>query len=222
MNIGDDVVKISDVPPLALLDLRAKIATAKNLYPERLDTLYTWYCSVLKQIREEKDLTIEELSALCGSSSDFLQAAESQNIEMTDDDLKTLQGVYWELATGEDNPGDFKLLADQRLATPYPDFGSPMREIREQKELSIEELATLSGLAEDVLERAEAGTVQLSGDDLENPQRVYWSLAALEASPADYRRLLADIAMKASGDRLLRGPTPACLVILIHINAAGC
>jgi hypothetical protein len=28
MNIANDVVKISDVPPLALLDLRAKIAPA--------------------------------------------------------------------------------------------------------------------------------------------------------------------------------------------------
>jgi transcriptional regulator with XRE-family HTH domain len=154
----------------------------------------------LKQIREQMNLSIQELSALAGSSEDFLEAAESGSLEMTEDDLKTLHGVYWALVTTEENPGDFQRLANERLATPYPEIGSTMREIREQKELTIEELATLSGLAEDVLERAEAGTVQLSGDDLEDAQRVYWSLSALEASPADYRRLLADIAMKASRD----------------------
>ena len=145
MNNLNDVVKMSEALPLALLDLRAKIATAKNLHPERLGTLYPRYCSVMKQIREEKDLSIEELSALSGSSEDFLKAAESVNLEMTDDDLKALHDVYWELATGEDNPGDFKRLANQRLATPYPEIGSTMREIREQKELSIKELSTLSG-----------------------------------------------------------------------------
>ena len=116
MNIGDDVVNISDVPPLALLDLRAKIATAKNLHPERLGTLYTRYCSVLKQIRIEKDLSIKELSALSGSSEDFLEAAESQNVDLTDTDLNSLHGVYWALAIGEENPGDFKRLANERLA----------------------------------------------------------------------------------------------------------
>ena len=89
---------MTEALPLALLDLRAKIATAKNLHPERLGTLYTRYCSVMKQIREEKDLSIEELSALSGLSENFLEAAESANLEMTDDDLKTLLGVYWELA----------------------------------------------------------------------------------------------------------------------------
>jgi len=117
MNIGDDVVKISDVPPLALLDLVGKIMTAKKLHPERLRELYPRYCSVLKQIRQEKNLSIEELFALSGSSSDFLQAAESLEVEMTDDNLKTLHDVYGELATGEDHPGDFKRLANERLAS---------------------------------------------------------------------------------------------------------
>jgi hypothetical protein len=40
---------------------------------------------------------------------------------MTDDNLKVLHDVYWELAIGEDNPGDFRRLASQRLATPYLD-----------------------------------------------------------------------------------------------------
>jgi transcriptional regulator with XRE-family HTH domain len=157
MNIGNDVVKMTEASPLALLDLRAKIATAKNLHPERLSTLYTRYCSVIKRIREEKDLSVEELSALSGLSENFLGAAESGTVELTDDNLKALQGVYWELAIGEDNPGDFKRLANQRLATPYPEIGSTMREIRERKELSIKELSNLSGVPEDILEAAESG-----------------------------------------------------------------
>jgi transcriptional regulator with XRE-family HTH domain len=199
MNIRNDVVKMAEALPLALLDLRAKIATAKHLHPERMGTLYARYCSVMKQIREEKDLSITELSALSGLSENFLEAAELGTVELTDDNLKALQGVYWELAEGEDNPGDFKRLANQRLATPYPEIGSAMREIREEKQISIKELSTLSGVPADILERAESGTVEMTDGDSRDVQRVYWSLAALEASPADYRRLLADIAMKLTG-----------------------
>src|SRR5271165_4523787 len=68
MNNGNDVVKMTEALPLALLALRAKIATAKNLHPERLGALYPKYCAVMKQIREEKGLSIEELSALSGLS----------------------------------------------------------------------------------------------------------------------------------------------------------
>jgi ribosome-binding protein aMBF1 (putative translation factor) len=93
MYMRNDVVKMTEALPLALLDLRAKIATAKNLHPECLGTLYTRYCSVMKQIREEKGLSFVKLSALSGSSEDFLEAAESVNLEMTDDDLKTLHEV---------------------------------------------------------------------------------------------------------------------------------
>jgi ribosome-binding protein aMBF1 (putative translation factor) len=204
MKISNDVVKMSEVLPLALLDLRAKIATAENLDPERLGNLYTRYCSVMKQIREEKDISIEELSAelsaLSGLSESFLEAAESLNLEMTDDDFKTLFGVYWELATGEDHPGDFKRLANERLATPYPENGSEMREIREQKELSVGELSALSGVPADVLRAAESGTVEMTDEVSEEVQKVYWALSALEASPGDYRSLLADIAKKANED----------------------
>lgn len=112
---------MSEALPLALLDLRAKIVTAQARHPERLGKLYPQYCHVIKQIREEQYLSIEELSALSGLSEDFLEAAEAGNLQMTADDLKSLQDVYWELATGEDNPGDFRRLANQRLATPYPD-----------------------------------------------------------------------------------------------------
>src|SRR6266481_4770424 len=111
MNMRNDVVKVAEVLPLALLDLRAKIATAQACNPERLGDLYTRYCSVMKQIREEKDIRIEELSALSGLSESFLEAAEFVSLQMTDDDLKALLalfGVYWELATGEGHPGDFK------------------------------------------------------------------------------------------------------------------
>jgi transcriptional regulator with XRE-family HTH domain len=200
MKISSNVVKMSEVLPLALLNLRGKIATAKNLHPERLGTLRARYCSVMRQVREEKDLSIEELSALSGSSKNFLEAAESVNLEMTDDDLKTLHEVYWELATGEDNPGDFKRLANQRLATPTPEIGSEMREIRQRKELSINELSTLSGLPADILERAESGTVEMIDEVSKKVKKVYWSLSALEATPAEYRRLLAEMGMKANGD----------------------
>jgi transcriptional regulator with XRE-family HTH domain len=184
MKIDNDVVKISDVPPLALLDLRAKIATAKNLHPERLRELYTRYCSVLKQIREEKNLSSEELSALSGSSEVFLQGAESRSLEMTDDDLNTLHGIYWELSTGEDHPGDFKRLANERLATPCPEIGSAMREIRERKQLSLKELATLSGVPVDILERAESGTVELTDADPKEVQRVYWGPLGTGSQPS--------------------------------------
>jgi ribosome-binding protein aMBF1 (putative translation factor) len=75
-----------------------------------------------------------------------------------------------------------------------------MREIREQKALSINELSTLSGIPEDILERAESGELELTGEDLEAVQRVYWALLALEATPADYRRLLGEMAIKANKD----------------------
>ena len=119
---------------------------------------------------------------------------------MTDDDLKTLQGVYWALATREENPGDFKRLANERLATPYPDFGTPMRAIRERKELTVTELATLSGIPAEILERAEAGSVEMANEVSREVRRVYWSLSALEATAADYRLLIADIATKDGGD----------------------
>ena len=198
MKIANDIVKMTEALPLALLNLRAKIATAKNFHPERLGTLYARFCFVLTQLREDKGISIKELSALSGLSEDFLEAAESLNLEMTDDELKALHEVYWELATGEDNPGDFKRLANERLATPYPEIGSTMREIRERKELSIKELSNLSGVPENILEKAESGKLEMTGEGLKFVQEVYWSLSAVEASTADYRRLLAEMGMKAN------------------------
>jgi hypothetical protein len=46
---------------------------------------------------------------------------------------------------------------------------------------------------------AEAGKVGITDEDSKEVQRVYWSLSALEASPADYRLLIADIATKDGG-----------------------
>jgi transcriptional regulator with XRE-family HTH domain len=150
----------------------------------------------MKQIREEKDLSLEELSALCGSSEDFLESAEAATLEMTDDDLKIVHEIYWELAIGEGNPGDFKRLANERLATPWPDFGSTMREIRERKRISIGELSRLSGVSEETLKAAEAGNAEMTEED--DVQRVYWSLEVLEASAPDYRRLLSKMALRPS------------------------
>ena len=58
----------------------------------------------------------------------------------------------------------------------------------------------LSGIPADILADAEAGTVEMTDEVSEKVQRVYWSLSALKASPADYRRLLAEMAMKANED----------------------
>ena len=75
-----------------------------------------------------------------------------------------------------------------------------MTRIRNEKQVSLEELSRISGMPEDILRAAESGTVEMTDEVSKEVQRVYWSLTALEASPADYRRLLADIAMKANGD----------------------
>lgn len=152
------------------------------------------------QIREEKDISIGGVSALSGLSEDFLQAAESATLELTDYDLKTLHEVYWELAVGEEDPSEFKRLADERLATPYPENGSEMREIRERKELSIKELSNLSGVPADFLEEAETGTLEMTDEVSKEVKRIYRSLSVVQGSPADYRRLLAEIAMKANED----------------------
>jgi hypothetical protein len=71
MNMRNDAVKMAEALPLALLNLRAKIATAKNLHPERLGTLHARYCSVMKQIREEKDLSVEQLFCSIGVIGEF-------------------------------------------------------------------------------------------------------------------------------------------------------
>jgi hypothetical protein len=75
-----------------------------------------------------------------------------------------------------------------------------MTQIRDEKQISIGELSTISGLPEAVLEAAEAGTLGIADEDSRAVRKAYWALSALEASPADYRRLLAEMDVKANGD----------------------
>jgi hypothetical protein len=106
--------------------------------------------------------------------------------------------VYWTLETDQASAADYKRIVDQRLSKPYPNFGSPMTQIREEKQISVGELSLISGLPEAVLEAAESGTVEMTDEYSREVKRVYWALSALEASPGDYQRLLAEMAMKAN------------------------
>ncbi len=193
-------LKIAKILPLAFADTLRQTLSAERNDPEHLSTLYLRFGSILKQIREKRRLTIEGLSVLSGVPEDLLEAAESGLFQITDPEMKDLRNVYWTLETDQASAADYKRIVDQRLSKPYPDFGSSMTQIREEKQISIGELATISGIPEAVLEAAESGTVEMTDEVSKEVKRVYWSLAALSASPADYRRLLADIAMKANGD----------------------
>jgi len=166
--------------------------------PERLSKLYLRFGSILKRIREKRELTIQGLSVLSGVPEELLEAAESGRFEMPDKEIKDLRNVYWTLATDQSSAADYKRIVDQRLSKPYPDFGSPMTQIREQKQISIKELSTISGVPVDILEGAESGTVEMTDEVSKEVKRVYWSLSALKASPADYRSLLAEMGMKAN------------------------
>src|SRR5271166_2717701 len=193
-------LKIAKILPLAFADTLRQILCAERSDPERLSMLYLRFGSILKRIREKRGLTIEGLSVLSGVREDTLEEAESGRFEMADKEFNDLRDVYWTLETDQASDAEYKRIVDQRLSKPYPNFGSSMTQIREEKQISIGELSRISGLPEAVLEAAEADTVEMTDEDSRDVQRVYWSLAALEASPADYRRLLADIAMKTNGD----------------------
>src|SRR5271166_5637364 len=186
--------------PFAFADTLRQIQCPERNEPERLSKLYLRFGSILKRIREKRELTIQGLSVLSGVPEELLEAAESGRFEMTDKEFNDLRDVYWTSETDQANDADYKRIVDQRLSKPYPNFGSSMTQIRDEKQISIGELSTISGIPADILEAAEAGTVEMTDEDSRDVQRVYWSLAALEASPADYRRLLADIAMKTNGD----------------------
>jgi hypothetical protein len=88
----------------------------------------------------------------------------------------------------------------EHLSTLYLRFGSILKQIREKRGLTIQGLSVLSGVPEELLEAAESGTVEMTDGDCRDMQRVYWSLSALVASPGDYRRLLAEMSMKANED----------------------
>src|SRR5271165_7382500 len=193
-------LKIAKILPLAFADTLRQILCAERSDPERLSMLYLRFGSILKRIREKRGLTIEGLSVLSGVREDTLEASESGRCEVTDKEFNDLRNVYWTLATDQASAADYKRIVDQRLSKPYPNFGSPMTQIREEKQISVEELSTISGLPEAVLEAAEAGTIEMTDEDFRKVRKAYWALAALEATPADYRRLLADISKKANGD----------------------
>jgi DNA-binding transcriptional regulator YiaG len=193
-------LKIAQILPLAFLETMRQIVCSEKNDPERLSNLYLRFGSILKRIREKKRLTIRRLSVLSGAPEDRLKAAESGGLEMIDEEVKDLRDIYWTLETGQASAADYKRIVDQRLSVSYPNFGSSMTQIRQEKELSISELSILSGVPADILEMAEAGKVGITDEDSKEVQRVYWSLSALEASPADYRLLIADIATKDGGD----------------------
>src|SRR5271166_3063546 len=184
--------------PFAFADTLRQIQCPERNEPERLSKLYLRFGSILKGIREKRELTIQGLSVLSGVPEELLEAAESGRFEMPDKEIKDLRNVYWTLATDQSSAADYKRIVDQRLSKPYPDFGSPMTQIREQKQISIKELSTISGVPVDILEGAESGTVEMTDEVSKEVKRVYWSLSTLKASPADYRSLLAEMGMKAN------------------------
>jgi len=193
-------LQIAKILPLAFADTLRQIRSAERNDSESLIKLYLRFGSILKRIREKRGLTVQGLSVLSGVPEELLEGAESGRFQITDPEMKDLRDVYWTLATDQSSAADYKRIVDQRLSKPYPDFGSPMTQIREEKQISVEELSTISGLPEAVLEAAEAGTIEMTDEDFRKVRKAYWALAALEATPADYRRLLADISKKANGD----------------------
>ncbi len=190
-------LKIAKILPLAFADTLSQVRSAERNDPERLSKLYLRFGSILRQIRKKRGLTIQGLSVLSGVREDTLGEAESGRFEMTDKEFNDLRDVYWTLLTDQASDADYRRIVDQRLSKPYPNFGSPMTQIREEKQISVGELSRISGLPEDILERAESGKLELTAEYLEAVQRVYWALSALEASPADYRGLLAAMATQA-------------------------
>jgi hypothetical protein len=88
----------------------------------------------------------------------------------------------------------------ERLSRLYLRFGSILKRIREKRELTIQGLSVLSGVPEELLEASESGTFEMTDEDSREVRKAYWALAALEATPADYRRLLAEMGMKANED----------------------
>jgi transcriptional regulator with XRE-family HTH domain len=193
-------LKIAKILPLAFADTVCQIRSAERNDPERLSKLYLRFGSVLKQIREKRGLSIQGLSVLSGVREDTLEEAESGRFEMTDKEFNDLRNVYWTLETDQASAADYKRIVDQRLSKPYPDFGSSMTQIREQQQITIKELSTISGIPEDILAEAESGKLELAGEGLKDVQKVYWALSALEATPDDYRRLLAEMDVKANED----------------------
>jgi hypothetical protein len=146
---------------------------AKRNDPEDLSTLYFRLAAILKRIREKRGLTIQGLSVLSGVPEELLEGAESGQFQITDPEMKDLRDVYWTLETDQASAADYKRIVDQRLSKPYPDFGSPMTQIRNEKQISIGELSCTSGLPADFLEGAESGTVEMTDEVSKEVKRVY-------------------------------------------------
>jgi transcriptional regulator with XRE-family HTH domain len=193
-------LKIDKILPLAFADTLRQITSAERNNPERLTKLYLRFGAILKRIREKRGLTIQGLSVLSGVREDTLEEAESGLFQITDPEMKDLRAVYWTLETDQASDADYKRIVDQRLSKPYPNFGSAMTQIREQKQISITELSTISGIPEGILEAAESGSLEMSREDLKEARRIYWSLEALGGTPADYKLLFAEMGMKANED----------------------
>ena len=135
-------LKIAKLLPLAFADTSRQIRCAERNEPERLSKLYLRFGSILKQIRVKKWLTIQGLSVLSGVPEELLEEAESGRFEMTDEEVNDLRDVYWTLETDEASAADYKSIVNQRLSKPYPNFGSPMTQIRDEKQITIGELAS--------------------------------------------------------------------------------
>ena len=132
-------LKIAKILPLTFADTLRQIQCAKRNEPEHLSTLYLRFGSILKRIREKRGLTIQGLTVLSGVPEELLEAAESGRFEITDEEVKDLRNVYWTLATDQASAADYKRIVDQRLSKPYPNFGSAMTQIRNEKQISIGE-----------------------------------------------------------------------------------
>jgi DNA-binding transcriptional regulator YiaG len=140
-------LKIAKILPLAFADTLRHIRSAERNDPERLSKLYLRFGSILKRIREKRGLTIQALSVLSGVPEELLEAAESGTVEMTDAEAKGVRDVYWTLETDQASDDDYKRIVDQRLSKPHPSFGSSMTQIRDEKQITIAELASISGVA---------------------------------------------------------------------------
>src|SRR5271166_3647451 len=163
-------LKIAKILPLVFADTLRQIRSAERNDPEHLRTLYLRFGSILKRIRVKKGLTIQGLSVLSGVPEELLEAAESGRFQMTDPEMKDLRDVYWTLGTDQASDADYKRIVDQRLSKPYPNFGPSMTQIRNEKQISIGELASISGLPEDILSAAESGTVEMTDEIFEGSE----------------------------------------------------
>jgi hypothetical protein len=101
-------LKIAKILPLAFADTLRQIQSAERNEPERLSRLYLRFGSILKRIREKRELTIQGLSVLSGVPEELLEASESGRFEMTDKEFNDLRDVYWTLETDQASDADYK------------------------------------------------------------------------------------------------------------------